>query len=201
MLVAENLGGVLITSQHNFSWLTAGGRNGIDLSREAGAGALLVRRDGKRFVLANRIEMPRLLAEEISEECFEPVEFAWEEEKSCSSFLVDRALTLLEKGTAIGSDVPLGAEARTVERALARFRYQLTASEIDRYRSLGRDAGEIIGRFVRSLKPGESEKEIARRASDVLAARGMRAIVTLVAARNEKLRSVNPLLRPSSTST
>ena len=54
MLAAENLGGVLVGAQHNFAWLTAGGSNGIDTSREQGAGALLVRADGKRFVIASR---------------------------------------------------------------------------------------------------------------------------------------------------
>lgn len=34
VLAAENLGGVLIGAQHNFAWLTGGGTNGIDLSRE-----------------------------------------------------------------------------------------------------------------------------------------------------------------------
>lgn len=38
-LAAEQLGGVLVGAQHNFSWLTAGGSNGIDLRREVGAGA------------------------------------------------------------------------------------------------------------------------------------------------------------------
>ena len=82
MLAANNLGGVLVNAQHNFSWLTAGGTNGIDLSREPGAGALLVRNDGKRFVLANSIEMPRLLNEELADKDFEPIEFSWEEEKA-----------------------------------------------------------------------------------------------------------------------
>jgi Xaa-Pro aminopeptidase len=181
MLVAEDLGGVLLNSQPNFSWLTGGGTNGIDLSREAGAGALLVRRDGRRFVLANRIEMPRLLAEEISAEDFEPVEFGWEEEKCCSSFLPDRALALLADHTVLATDLPLEAEVRRVEGLLARCRYQLTTAEIDRYCLLGHEAGEIIGRLVRTLQPGESEKEIARRASDVLAARGIHAVVMLVA--------------------
>ena len=62
MLVIENLDGLLLSSQHNFSWLTGGARNSIDSSREAGAGALLVGKDGRCFVLANRIEMPRLLS-------------------------------------------------------------------------------------------------------------------------------------------
>lgn len=181
MLGAENLGGVILTGQHNFSWLTAGSSNTIDISREAGAGALLVRRDGRRFLLASRIEMARLLAEEVSAEDFEPVEFPWEEEKGSATFLADRALALLDKGELLGSDLPLGPGARTVEGALARCRYRLTSSEIDRYRSLGQDAGEAIGGLVRRLEPGESEKEVARRAREELGARDIQAVVVLVA--------------------
>src|SRR5215212_10363664 len=108
MLSAENLGGVLITSQHNFSWLTAGAINGIDLSREPGAGALLVRRDAKRFVLASRIEMARLQREELAGEDFGAVEFGWEEEKASPWFLLERATALLHDGdTMLGSDLPV----------------------------------------------------------------------------------------------
>jgi len=39
----------------------------------------------------------------------------------------------------------------------------------------------VIGDLVRALEPGESEREIARRAADALAERRMRAVVILVA--------------------
>src|SRR5437588_11593767 len=107
MLAAEGLGGVLLGAQHNFAWLSAGGTNGVDTSREAGACALLVRGDGKRFVLASSIEMARMLAEEITADEFEPVEFGWEEEKSSPAFLAGRAQALLDGG-ALGSDLALG---------------------------------------------------------------------------------------------
>jgi antitoxin VapB len=58
----------------------------------------------------------------------------------------------------------------------------LTPTELERFRQLGLDAGEVVGEVARSLKPGETEREIARRASDALAARGIRSVVTLVAA-------------------
>jgi antitoxin VapB len=187
MLAAEGLGGVLLGAQHNFSWLTAGGSNGIDLSRDAGAGALLVRADGKRFVLASRIEMPRLLAEELAGEEFEPVEFAWEEEKASPTFLADRARSLLEGTSALGSDLPVSPEVRVIEGALAGCRYRLTPPEIERFRQLGQDAGRASSDLVRSLEPGETEQEVARRAQDALAAGGMRAVVCLVAA-DERIR-------------
>ena len=58
------LGGILIVSQPGFSWLTDGRSNRIDGSRENGSGALFVRADGRRYVIANAIEMPRLVGEE-----------------------------------------------------------------------------------------------------------------------------------------
>jgi antitoxin VapB len=186
-LHAQGLGAVLINGQHNFSWLTAGGTNALDISRESGAGALLVRRDGKRFVLANSIEMPRLLAEELSGIDFEAVEFPWEDEKASPEFLVDRALALLPPGSQLGSDLPFGARAHVIESMIARCRYSLSEAELQRYRKLGRDAGAVIEQLVRSLEPGQTEKEVARRAADVLAAKGMQPVVALVAA-DERLK-------------
>ena len=180
-LAGERLGGVLLGSQHNFAWLTAGGTNGIDLSREQGACALLVRADGRRFVLASRIEMARLLEEELAGAGFEPVEYAWAEEKASPTFIADLAASLLEGGSALGSDLPVGPGAKVVEGLVARCRYRLTPAESERFRQLGRDAGEVVGEFARGLEPGETETEVARRFSDALAARGMRSVVTLVA--------------------
>ena len=182
LLAANKLGGVLVSSQPNFSWLTAGGMNGVDLSREAGNGALLVRNDGKRFVLANRIEMPRLLSEELVGEEFEPVEFPWEEEKASPAFLPALALTLLGKDAALASDVGLGPGTVAMEAAVARCRYQFTGSEIERFRLLASDAAQAIGALARKLTPGETEREVARRVADVLAAHNIRAVVNLVAA-------------------
>lgn len=193
MLAAENLGGVLLSSQHNFAWLTAGGTSGVDTSREQGACALLVRADGRCFVLASRIEMARVLGEELAGTDFEPVEFAWEEEKSSPTFLADRAHALLESGAALGADLPLGPRAKIIEGAIALCRYQLAAPEVVRFRQLGRDAGEAVGNLSKSLAPGETEREVARRASDALAARGILPVVLLVAADSRLQQFRHPL--------
>lgn len=193
MLATEGLGGVLLGSQHNFAWLTAGGSSGIDLSREQGACALLVRADGKRFVLASRIEMARLLEEELAGAGFEPAEFGWEEEKASPAFVADLASSLLEGGAGLGSDLPAGPGVKVLEGAVARCRYQLTAAELARFRLLGRDAGEVVGEVARGLEPGETEAEVARRLCDALAARGMRSVVTLVAADERLSKFRHPL--------
>lgn len=194
MLAENKLGGVLLNSQHNFAWATAGANNVIDTSRENGAASILIRNDGKKFIITNRIEMPRMLAEEVSENEFEPVEFAWEAEKASPTFLTDFAASLLNNGEKIASDIFLSSTAQTIESQIARCRYQLTDAEIERFRDLGKDSGEVVGDLIKNLAPGVSEKVIARQVADALAARGIRSIVTLAAAdeRLEKFRHPVP---------
>lgn len=193
MLTAEGVGGVLLTAQHNFAWLTAGGTNTVDMSREQGVCALFVRADGRRFLLANRIEIKRLLEEELAGTDFEPIDFGWEEEKAQPALLADLAASLVEDGSGLGSDLPLGQHTKQIEGAVARCRYSLTPPELERFRSLGRDAGEALGSFARALEPGETEREVARRMSDALGARGIRSVVTLVAADDRVKRFRHPV--------
>jgi Xaa-Pro aminopeptidase len=193
LMAQAGLGGLLINSQPNFSWLTAGGRNGIDLSREAGACTLFLRRDGMRFVLANKIEIERVLTEELDGHGYQPVEFAWEEEKGNPSVVMDRARALLTEKLPIGTDLISGGEARMMDGEIAQARYQLTAAEVDRYRALGRDAGNAVGEMARSVEPGLTEREVARRAVDALAAARVDAAVILVAADDRLKRFRHPV--------
>jgi Xaa-Pro dipeptidase len=175
LLAREDLGGVLLNAQHNFAWITAGGTNGIDLSRESGAASIFVRRDGKRFVLANNIEMPRMLAEEVSPDEFEPVDFTWQDD-----LLIARARSLCDGE--IATDLALHSSASSIEAKIAPCRYELTDDETDRFRRLGSDAGTVIRDVIRKLSPGESEIEIAAKMSADLRAENMNSVVTLVAA-------------------
>ena len=78
---AASLDGVLLAGHHNIAWLTAGRANRIDASRETGTARLLVAADGRRFVLANAIEMPRLIAEELVGLDYQPIEYPWTEDQ------------------------------------------------------------------------------------------------------------------------
>lgn len=182
MLSAENLGGVLLNSQANFAWLTGGKSNGINLSIENGACFLFVRRDGKKFVLANNIEMPRILSEEISGQDFEPIEFSWQDEKSAGDFIIEKAKSLVAESKNIVSDLSLSPNIRTVEGLIARCRYELTTAETERFRKLGKDAGKALGKIFETIKQGETETEIARKVKDSFAAYQIESVVTLVGA-------------------
>ena len=194
MLDAENLGGVLLNAQHNFTWLTGGKSSGINLSVENGSCFLFVRRDGKKFVLANNIEMTRLVSEEILADEFEPVEFAWEDEKASSDFVFEKAKSLLDANDEIASDLPLNPKFKAIENLIAPCRFSLTEAEIRRYRKLGKDAGEALGMIFQQIEPGESELEIARKVKDALAIYQINSVVTLIGAdeRIEKFRHPLP---------
>ena len=188
----EGLGGVLINSQPNFAWLTAGGRNCVDSSRENGVATLFVRRDGKRFVLANKIEMSRIMTEELNGQNYEPLEFGWEEEKANPRLITEVARSVTTEKMPLGCDLPIG-DARVNEGAIAKTRYQLTAPEIARFRTFGAHAGLAIGDLAVSLEPGLTEHEVARRVNDTLAAIGAEPVVTLVAADERLQRFRHPV--------
>ena len=69
-----------------------------------------MRADGRRFVLANAIEMPRLTCEALSGLEFEPVEYPWIDDHANPAMTVDLARSLLGglgfdgRGLAVAAD-------------------------------------------------------------------------------------------------
>jgi antitoxin VapB len=187
----SNFGGILLTTQTNFSWLTGGGSNRIDGSREPGAGSLFVTADGRRCVIANTIEMPRLLAEELEDGGWEPIEYPWTEEHAKAD-TVARLAQGVCAGATIGADWPV-AGATAIDRPITRVRNLLTPAEVERYVSLGDDAGRVLGEVCRDLEPGEDERAIAARMAGAIATIGARAVVTLVAADERLARFRHPV--------
>ena len=174
---AAGLRGVLLAAHHNIAWLTGGRSNRIDASREAGTQRLFVTTAGKRYVLANAIEMPRLRAEALAGLDFEPVEYPWADDQD-AAYAVGVARDLAGDGP-LGADWPL-PNTTPIESALARARHLLTDAEIERYRVLGRDAGAAMASVCRTLEPGDDERDIQRAITDAAGLIRARAIVALV---------------------
>jgi Xaa-Pro aminopeptidase len=179
------LQGILLATHHNIAWLTAGRSNRVDGSRETGTARLLITADGRRFVLANAIEMPRMVDEVVAGLEFEPVEYPWTEDQDPAR-AIRAARSIVGDGAPLGADWPL-PETTTIESSIARARTLLTPEEVDRYRALGRDAGRALGGLCQSLSPGEEEREIARSIVHAAAGFGARAVVALVGA-DDRLR-------------
>jgi Xaa-Pro dipeptidase len=182
---AARLHGVLLAGHHNIAWLTGGRANRIDASRETGTARLLVAADGRCFVLANAIEMPRLIGEELVGLDYVPVEYPWTEDQDPSR-AVRAARSLLGDAAALGADWPLPGTT-VVEAALSRARSLLTDGDIGRYRALGREAGLMLGNVCLTLTPGDEERDIARTIMDGTLGIRARPIVTLVGS-DERLR-------------
>ena len=188
---AARAAGVLIAAHHNIAWLTSGRHNRIDASREIGTARLLVTADGRRFVLGNAIEMPRLLDEMLAGLDYEPIEYPWTDDQD-PGFAVGKARGVLGNASVIAADWPL-PDTIPIEAALSRARHLLTPGEVDRYRALGRDAGVALGSLCLTLEPGDDERDIARRIADAAAGIRARAIVALVGSDDRLRRFRHPV--------
>jgi Xaa-Pro dipeptidase len=176
LLVQQKLTGVLLSRVDNFSWITAGiADNHIVITSEIGAAALLILRDGRKFVIANNSEMPRLLREDLAGLGYERKQFSWYREAT-GKF---DAVRELAGGQPVGTDVPL-RDLRSVNDEFARLRYELTDSEIKKYRCLGQASSEAVVAVCRNLKLGVSERELEAMASHELMRRGLRPTVLLM---------------------
>ena len=126
-------------------------------------------------MLANAIEMPRMLDEVLAGLEFQPIEYPWTADQN-PAFAVDQARTALGATVTLGADWPL-PNTVPFEPALARTRATLDGGRGARYRALGRDTGRIVGDVCRRLTPGDDEREIAATMADALAAVQARGVV------------------------
>lgn len=190
-LKRESLDGVILNAQHNFAWATGGGNNGVDLSRENGVASVLFAADGGRYVLANNIEIHRMIEEELPADLFEPIQYTWQDEKASGDLVVERARKLVGKN--IASDIALHSSAPAVESKFGQLRHQLTGEEKARYRSLGADSAEAFRKTILSIQPGQTESQIAETMRHELGNAGATAVVALVAADERILKFRHPL--------
>jgi len=148
LLKREHLSALLVITDANFAWISAGSE---------GAVPLLIRDDGKRYLLTTAAQGARLLDEGLKGMGFELRETAWYSGKFDSSG-PDSPLRGLTEG-AIGADA-LSPGCRLLEKEIADLRTPLTAGEIREYRWLGQRCAEAVESVCRRLQPDMTEKGI-----------------------------------------
>jgi Xaa-Pro aminopeptidase len=158
----KNLEAVLLKKQPNFSWLTAGGYNMVGIATDMGMTSLLITRNG-RFLIANRIEGPRMMEDEgLAELGFDLLEHEW---------YVDREAELVQKKAGdlsrVGADVNFGSSLN-IEGEIKKLRYSLLESEVERYLFLGEKLSLAIEKVALGVRPGDIECEIAGRLASEL---------------------------------
>ena len=173
---ANGLEGIVLKKQANFSWLTAGGYNRVGLATEAGVTTLLITRT-RRYLIASRIEMRRMLVEEgLADLGFEPLEFEWFEDRE-----EEIVRKVVPDAGNVGSDTEMTG-FRPMDGAIKKARYSLTSPEIERFRFLGEKASVAVEKVMLGVRRGDSELEIAGRVGPELWKNGIDLPGILVAA-------------------
>jgi Xaa-Pro aminopeptidase len=184
ILDMHSLNAVVIQKATNLAWLLAGAECWIGRTVERGSCSAVITRDDCH-VLMNAIEAPRLSAEELADLGATVHEFAWHQDST------DDLITTLG-GACIGSDA--GAKgSQPIEAALIAVQTPLTPPEVERYRALGRDAGEALGVALRQVEPGMTEHQIASLIAREVLARGAQTAVLLVAVDDRAMRYRHPV--------
>ena len=184
-LAKAELDAVAFSLQSNFAWATCGGDNHVATASDLGVATALFTRSGRKYVICENIEAPRIQAEEIADLGFELESFHWYEGK-----LADTIRRL--GGERIGSDTGIGG-TRNIDSDFAPYRYSLTPPEIERYRRLGRGTAECMALACREVRPGMTEHEIAAALNVRLIALGITPNVTLIATDERIARYRHPI--------
>lgn len=178
--------GLLLATNANFAWLSGGGRNHVGVTTERGIGGLLVTRE-RVFLLADNIELRRLLEEEVAGLDLEPVEFPW-----WSGGLADAVLERV-RPQRLAADLPLpGVRLLSAEEQMA-LRNPLLPAEIDRYRALGRDVAVVLTHAAFHCRRGMTEHMLAGMLARGLTDFGITPAVTLVAVDDRVFSRRHPL--------
>jgi len=153
---------------NSFAWLTDGGDSVIDRGVEVGIAA--VGYDGEGLtVVTDNIEAPRLADEEL------PADMTIESYDWHANSLGEAVADVSATPAAADFDVPGFESVDTTP-----LRQPLTDAEINRFRSLGTEAAEVIETVMREAEPADTEREVAGRLRERLFARGIESPVVLV---------------------
>lgn len=171
----RSLDALLLQRVSSFAWATCGASSYVNLAATNGEAMLLVTRDAEAGrLVANNIEAPRLEREEqLLAQGWRFHTTPWHGERNTMSDLT-RGLRLGADGAFPGA-VDLSAD-------VSRLRARLTMEEGERFRALGLLCAGAMEGCARSVRPGQTEFEIAGRLAHEVQSRGVQAIVNLIAA-------------------
>lgn len=173
-LDAEGYDAMILERRDNFAWYTGGSSNRVVITSEIGFGLLLIMRK-QTFLVAQVMDGPRIMEEELSGIPVEPAFLRWYEKSR-----EDKAAELA-KGLRVIADVPApGAEYNLA--AIQALHYPLSESEICKYRRLGALTDEVLAQVSREIEPGMSEIDVEAMLLYEYGKRDMAADVILVGA-------------------
>lgn len=172
-LEEQELDAIVISRHENIAWATAGLVDlRVPLLRETGVGSLLITKKSGAYYLTTNNEAPRLAEEEFAGLNYEPLVQPWYANDVLAS------IRKIVGNGKIAGDTPLGTTAPV---SLQPLRFELTASEILRYRWLGQHTAEAATILLRALRPDMRETTIQAMLAESLLAKGILPSVFLTA--------------------
>lgn len=175
----NNLDGMLFTQVRNVNWITGGLVNTqIVLNKDAGAASLLVMKSGKKYLICNGSESPRMMNEDLMDLGYELREYNWFEANPQKDVRGDIIKAVAGDGT-IGSDTPFPGTVPAADE-FEPLRYSLLPAEIKRYKWLGREVTEAVADVCEIIEPGMNEYEIEALTAASLKSRGILPTVLLI---------------------
>jgi len=156
----------------SIAWLTGGADTHVNTAVSDGAATILITLKDA-YIFTNNIEAPRLLKEEGLENLqWKFIVNPW--------YKANEELENLTHGKKIGHD-GLFYKGVDLSNELSWLRANLTENEVARFRILASACAESMQEAIENVQPGMSEYQIAARLADKSEARGVQAVVNLVA--------------------
>jgi len=171
MLEDKGYSGVVITTREHFAWLTSGGDSHVVRSSSLGFGALVITPE-RQVLVAQSMDAQRLLDEQICGQEYELVMTRWYE-----GDIRTQARELAGKAAVSDTDFP---GTKNIYMELVDLHYPMTDLEMERVRWLATVTDDIFSFTARSIKPGETELDIAAKLHCTHIKAGMEVDVLIV---------------------
>lgn len=179
LLRVQGFDAILIARHENIAWATAGMVDvRVPMLRETGVGSLLVTRHEEAYYLTTNNEAARLAEEEFRHLDYKPIVQPWYAND------VGGVIREIIPGGKIAADMQTLLDGTV---ALQPLRLELSESEVQRYRWLGRHAAGAAATLLHELRPGMSEVTIQGMLAEGLFSQGIIPSVYLTAV-DERVR-------------
>ena len=166
------LDAILLRRVSSVAWLTCGAATYVNTARSEGEASLLITPE-KQILFTNNIEATRLETEErLALQGWEFQVNPW--------FESNAALGKTTTGMKLGTD-GLFPNALDLSGEIAHLRANLTPEEGKRFRTLSQLCAQAMDAAARSVRPGQTEFEIASLLDAETQERGVQVIVNLIA--------------------
>ena len=172
LLAEKRLDALLLNRVSSFAWATCGAPSYVGVAATDGVASLLIT-PSHNYLITNNIEAARLEKEEaLGTQGWEFQVQPW--------FETSDAVTRLAGGMKLGTD-GLAPGSVDLSNEMARLRMNLTAPEEDRFRKLGALCAQAMEQVMHSIKPGQTERQIAGKLALETETRGVQPVGLMVA--------------------